>query len=158
MAGPQYVWESFARVFQTVLKGGKHLRAERSEWLDHRRISRSSSSGSVDSLQFRSRSPRWGHRSRKGKSPARHSLAAATRGQRRSWADHMSDSEEEQMDNSKVPTFSDSEAEDQPPSKLVEVSEKARIFLHEKCTRRVPNSERKDLRDRYLLPKVPATI
>ena len=57
----------------------------------------------------------------------------------RSWADRMSDSEEEHMDYLKV------------------VSEKTRTFLHKKCTRRMPNSERKLLRDRYPLPKVPAT-
>jgi hypothetical protein len=59
----------------------------------------------------------------------------------------MSDSEEESMDYSKGVTFSESEAEDQPKTKVVEVSEKTRKFLQEKCTRRVPNSERKELRD-----------
>ena len=39
----------------------------------------------------------------------------------------------------------------------MEVSEKAKKFLHEKCTRRVTNSERKQLKDTYPLPKVPAT-
>ena len=91
---------------------------------------------SVDSSRSRSCSPRQGHQSHQGKSPARQSLSVATHGQRRSWADRMSDSEEEQMDYSKVPTFSDSEAEDQPPSKLMEVSEKTRKCLHEKCTQR----------------------
>ena len=61
------------------------------------------------------------------------------------------------MDYSKQFQFSDSEAEDQPAGKLVEDSEKTRNVLHKKCTRRMPNSERKLLRDRYPLPKVPAT-
>ena len=61
------------------------------------------------------------------------------------------------MDYSQQLYFSESEAEDQPSTKVVEVSEKTRKLLHEKCTRRVPNSERKQLRDPYPLPKVPAT-
>ena len=61
------------------------------------------------------------------------------------------------MDYAKQVHFSDSEAEDQSAGKLVEVSEKTRNFLHKKCTRRMLNSERKLLRDRYPLPKVPAT-
>ena len=68
----------------------------------------------------------------------------------------MSDSEEEAMDYTKEVTFSDSEAEEQY-GKVVEVSEKTSKFLREKCTRRVSNAERKYLRDRYQLPKVPAT-
>ena len=58
------------------------------------------------------------------------------------------------MDYSKPVTFSDSDTED---SKVVEVSEKTAKFLRDKCIRRMPNSERKQLRDRYPLPKVPAT-
>ena len=60
------------------------------------------------------------------------------------------------MDYSKTVHFSDSEAEDQPTTKLVEVSEKTGNFLREKCTRRLFNTERKELRDNYPLPKVPA--
>ena len=59
------------------------------------------------------------------------------------------------MDYSEV-IFSDSEAEDQPNDKIV-VSEKTRKFLHEKCTRRVPNSDRMQIRGYYPLPRVPAT-
>ena len=55
----------------------------------------------------------------------------------RNWADRMSDFEEEHMDYSKVVQFSDSEAEDQPAGKLVEVSEKTRTFFNENL--RVPN-------------------
>ena len=58
---------------------------------------------------------------------------------------------------SKQVQFSDSEVEDQPAGKLVEVSEKTRKFLHKKCTWRMSNSERKLLRYRYPLPKVPST-
>ena len=118
------------------LKDGQCPRAGCSDRSDHRQRSRSSSSSNVDSSWSRLRSPCRGHRSRKGKSPARPAPSAATRGQCRSWADRMSDSEDEQMDYTKVHTFSHSEAEDQPPSKLMEVSEKTKRFLHEKCTRR----------------------
>ena len=69
----------------------------------------------------------------------------------------MSDSEEEQMDYTKRIAFSDSKAEDQPRTKLVEVSEKTNQFLLDKCTPRAINVERKDMRDQYPLPKVPAT-
>ena len=61
------------------------------------------------------------------------------------------------MDYSKTVHFSHSEAEDQPTTKLVEVSEKTGKFLRKKCTRRLPNTERKELWDHYPLPKVPAT-
>ena len=60
------------------------------------------------------------------------------------------------MDYTRIVHFSDSEAEDQPSTKLMEVSEKTKKFLHERCTRRVTISERKQLRDTYPLPKVPA--
>ena len=65
----------------------------------------------------------------------------------------MSEDEDGPMDYSKV-VFSDSEAEDQPNDKMVEVSEKTKKFLQEKCTRRVLNCDRMD---HYPLPKVPAT-
>ena len=102
----------------------------------------------------RSRSPRDRPASR-AKSPV--PSKGKQRRTARSWADRMSDSESEGMDYSERIVFSDSEAEDQPNTRLVEVSEKTKKFLHEKCTRRVPNSDRKVLRDRYPLPKVPAT-
>ena len=60
------------------------------------------------------------------------------------------------MDYCKTVHFSISEAEDKPTTKLVEVSEKTGKFLWEKCTQRLPNMERKELRDHYPLPKVPA--
>ena len=41
--------------------------------------------------------------------------------------------------------------------KFVEVSEKTSRFLRKKYTQRVPNAEKKQLQDCYLLPKVPAT-
>ena len=114
--------------------------------------SRSSRSGS------RSRSPR-GRRHRKNSAPRHSKDKGKSRNveKSRSWADRMSDSESEEMDYSRAVVFSDSGAEDQPNTKLVEVSEKTRKFLHEKCTRRVPNRERKEMRDCYPLPKVPAT-
>ena len=61
------------------------------------------------------------------------------------------------MDYTKGVDFSESETEDQPPVKLVEVSEKTKKFIQDKCTRRVSNAERKELRGHYPLPKVPAT-
>ena len=69
----------------------------------------------------------------------------------------MSDSEDEIMDYTKEVAFSDSETEDQSRAKIVEVSERTSKFLQEKCTRRVPNSERREIRDKFPLPKVPAT-
>ena len=87
--------------------------------------------------------------SRKGKSPVQ-SLC-------RSWADCMSDPESEEMNYTEVVSFSEAESEDHSHIKVVEMSERTVKFLQEKCTRRVPNSERKDIRDRYPLPKVPAT-
>ena len=48
----------------------------------------------------------------------------------RSWADRMSDDEDAPMDYSEV-VFSDSEAEDQPNDKMVEVLEKTKKFLQE---------------------------
>ena len=93
-------------------------------------------------------------RSRKGKSPIRD----GARSTRRSWAPRMSDPEEEAMDYSKEVEFSDSETEDQSRiTKIMEVSERTGKFLQESRTRRVPNSERRVLRDKYPLPKVPAT-
>lgn len=102
-----------------------------------------------DTVGSRSRSPPRRKRSRKGKSPARTSS--------RSLADRMSDSEEERMDYTREVCFSESEAEDQPRSKVMEVSERTHKFLQEKCTRRVPNSERREIREKFPLPKVPAT-
>ena len=69
----------------------------------------------------------------------------------------MSASEDEAMDYSKELNFSDSETEDQSRTKVVEVSERTAKFLQEKCTRRVPNNERRSIRDKFPLPKVPAT-
>ena len=121
-----------------------------------RRRSSSSSSTSDDGSHTRRRRLRDARKrskitskkrtGRKGKSPVRN----------RSWADRMSDSEDESMDYSRI-VFSESEAEDQPHAKLVEVSERTSKFLQEKCTRRVPNSTRRELRDRFPLPQVPAT-
>lgn len=64
----------------------------------------------------------------------------------------MSDSEEEQMDYTRPIRFSDSEA-----AELIEVSEKMEKLFHENCTWRVTNTVRKELRDPYPLPRVPAT-
>ena len=61
------------------------------------------------------------------------------------------------MDYTKEVYFSDSETEDQSRSKTMEVSERTGKFLQEKCTRRVPNSERREIREKFPLPKVPAT-
>ena len=103
--------------------------------------------GDGESSASRSRSTQ--RLSRKGKSPVRSS--------HRSWADRMSDPESEEMDYTEAVSFSETESEDHSHTKVVEVSERTVKFLQEKCTRRVPNSERKDIRDRYPLPKVPAT-
>ena len=62
------------------------------------------------------------------------------------------------MDYFKEVEFSDSETEDQSRiTKIMEVLERTGKFLQESCTRRVPNSERMVLWDKYPLPKVPAT-
>ena len=119
----------------------RHSRSKRS---DTRHRSRSSDDKSSRS---RLRSPSQRQKSRKGKSPARH----------RSWADHMSASEDEAIDYSKEVIFNNSETEDQSCAKVVEVSERTAKFLQEKCTRRVPNTERRSIRDEFPLPKVPAT-
>ena len=58
------------------------------------------------------------------------------------------------MDYSAEVHFSDSETEDQSRTKLTEVSERTGKFLREKCTWRVPKSER---REKFPLPKVPET-
>ena len=110
----------------------------------------------------RSRS-RSSHRAGKGEAaPTSH--GARSKGKRprsqghssRSWANRMSDNEDAPMDYSEV-VFSDSEAEDQPNDKMVEVSEKTKKFLQEKCTQRVLNRDRMQIRGHYPLPKVPAT-
>ena len=59
------------------------------------------------------------------------------------------------MDYTKEVYFSDSDP--QSRSKVMEVSERTGKFVQEKCTRRVPNSERRDIRNQFPLPKVPAT-
>ena len=97
----------------------------------------------------RSRSPPRRKRSRKGKSPARSSGP--------SWAERMSASEEEIMDYTKEVQFSDSETEDQSSAKVMEVSGRTKKFLQDKCTRRVPNSERREIREKFPFPKVAAT-
>ena len=112
--------------------------------------SRRRCTSSEDESRERSRSPRQPHKSRKGKSPARPSVE-----RHRSWGERMSDFEEEEVDYSKAVTFSDSETEDQSKTTVVEVSERTEKYLQE--TERVSNSERKEVRDRSLLPKVPAT-
>ena len=89
----------------------------------------------------------------KGKGKRQH----PDQGPSRSWGDRMSDTESERMDYNSPVVFSDSEAEDQPNTKLVEVSERTEKFLRDKCTRRVPNTERRAIRERYPLPKVVAT-
>ena len=66
----------------------------------------------------------------------------------------MLHSEEERMDYSQQLYFSES---DRPSTRLLDVSENTKKLLHEKCTWKVPNSERKQLQDPYPLSKVPAT-
>ena len=53
--------------------------------------------------------------------------------------------------------FSDSGTEDQSRTKLMEVSVRTEKFLWEKCTQRVPNTERREIREKFPLPKVPET-
>lgn len=57
------------------------------------------------------------------------------------------------MDYTKEAYFSDSETDDQSRSKVMEVSERTGKFLQEKCTRRVLNSERREIRVKSLFPK-----
>ena len=68
----------------------------------------------------------------------------------------MPDDEQEEMDFSKEVEWPESDTEQQE-SKLVEVSEKTKKFLEEKCTRRVQNSVRLQTRGKYSPPKVVAT-
>ena len=63
----------------------------------------------------------------------------------------------EAMDHSAEVHFSNSETEHQSCTKLTEVSERTGKFLREKCTRRVPNSERREIREKSPLPKVAQT-
>ena len=140
----------------SVAQGPSHERERTQDERRPKRRRRSRRTRSDSSDTSRSRSRSRSARRRKGKSPARRSGGRSPRDSR-SWADRMSDSEEERMDYAGSVHFSDSEAGDQPSTKLVEVSERTRKFLQEKCTRRVTNSERKLLRDPYPLPKVPAT-
>ena len=127
-----------------------------------RRGSRRSLTSRSPASRSRSRS-RSSHRAGKGEAaPTSH--GARSKGKRprsqgrssRSWADRVSDDEDAPMDYSEV-VFSDSEAEDQPNDKMVEVSEKTKKILQEKCTRRVLNRDRMQIRGHYPLPKVPAT-
>ena len=125
-------------------RGSRRRQRRRGNKPEHKRRRRARSESGTS--RSRSRSPQP-HR-RKGKSPERGSRRPS-----RSWADRMSDSEEEEMDYTKGVDFSESETEDQPPVKLVEVSEKTKKFLQDKCTRRVSNAERKELRGHYQLQK-----
>ena len=108
----------------------------------------------------RSRTSRSRSRSRslaphsKGKSRARRSSAPRSA---RSWTDRRSDSESGRMDYVERVVSSDTEAEYQPNPNVMEVSETTAKFLQDKCTRRLPNSERREARDCYPVPKVLAT-
>ena len=84
-------------------------------------------------------------RRRKGKSPSRR--------HHRWWADPMSDSEEPEV----MDYTTESESGEQTHTSVKEVSGRTEKFLQKKCTRRVPNSERRDIHEKYPLPKVPAT-
>ena len=76
--------------------------------------------------------------------------------QPKNWADRMSDDEQEEMDFSKEVEWPDSDTEQQE-SKLVEVSEKTKKLLEEKCTQRVQDSVTFQTRGKYPLLKVVAT-
>ena len=136
--------EENAAVDDTARDTGKRDEQRRSKSPTRRRRRRRTQSDSSNTSRSRSRSRSV--RRRKGKSPIRRKSHRSPRDSR-SWAERMSDSEEERMDYTRIVHFSDSEAEDQPSTKLMEVSEKTKKFLHEKCTPRVTNSERKQLRD-----------
>ena len=109
-------------------------------------------SSASDNSRSRSRSLKEKSSRRKGKFPALRTSKQRSSRPFRSWADRMSDSEDERMDYTRPIWFSDSEAEDRPPSKLIEVSEKTEKLLLEKCTWRVTNTVRKELRDPYSIP------
>ena len=149
---PQAAIPPTGRKTAGALQTTSPLREKKPKLKRSRETTRSSthrdSSSSRSSLRSQSPSPR--KRSRKGKSPVR----------MRSWADRMSDSEEEEMEYNTV-VLSNSEDGNQPESetktRMVEVSEKTKRFLHEKSTQRVPNALRKEIRDNYPLPKVSAT-
>ena len=66
----------------------------------------------------------------------------------------MSDSEEEIMHNTKEVYFMTPSLRISLAPKL---SERTGKFLQEKCTRRVPNFERRKIREKFPFPKVPAT-
>ena len=68
----------------------------------------------------------------------------------------MSNDEQEEMDFSKEVEWPDSDTEQQEWI-LVEVSEKTKKLLEEKCTWRVQNSVRLQTQGKYPLPKVIAT-
>lgn len=80
--------------------------------------------------------PPW---SRKGKEPAA----------KRSWADIMSEGEDEPYDYSAPITFEDSESEDSTVTrpKLAVVLRKTEYFLTERCTWRVSNQEQLKIRE-----------
>ena len=60
-------------------------------------------------------------------------------------------------DYSQDPHFANSEEEEIQDSELLEILEKTKLFLDEKCTQSVPNSVRRKVRSRYPRPKVAAT-
>ena len=110
-----------------------------------RRDRHSSSTSRSRCSSSRQRSRRPAQRTHRDKSKRQRSRSPHTSRASRSWANRMSNSEEEVMDYVRAVNFSDSEAEDQHTSKLLEVSEKTRAFLAEKCTWSVRNGDRMQL-------------
>ena len=65
----------------------------------------------------------------------------------------MSDSEEPEV----MDYTTESESGEQTRTSVTEVSGRTENFRQKKCTRRVPIPERRDIHEKYPLPKVPAT-
>ena len=53
--------------------------------------------------------------------------------------------------------FDDSDVDGRTEPKVVEVSKETESFIHDRCTKRLPNNDRLKARNLYALPKVPAT-
>ena len=60
-------------------------------------------------------------------------------------------------DYSEDPHFANSDEEKMQDAELLEVLERTKLFLEEKCTQSVPNSVQRKARGCYPLPKVAAT-
>ena len=119
---------------------------------------RSSSRETYRHLRKRANLSKDTHSRSRSRSPPRNKYPRSRKGKEpcpQSWADIISEGEEEPIDYNTPLHFEDSDEEDTPG--LIEVSEKTSKFLSQKCTQRVSNQERLKIRQQYPSPKVPAT-